>query len=289
MQSMAEPLSAPGGSVPTATSVSLLTAREWLEQEIPFDFTEFGSASSTQSGRGDSLFFTHWVGLPDLVNEYVGQSDNSNRHLSPLSPRMVRMGLTTEATASFCFTYVLRSVIEFLGLPIGVDVIGNYPIVDSERPDVGGDERMATLAAPPVFADIVVTDDHNPRLVVEMKRPGLFRRTTSADVPPIHLREETHSGPPIVPMLGAVTQLFGYLKKLNLKYGILSSFDLIYVAHRQGEYGETLFISEGFHRGSKKFVAVIAFMLSMAMNDLGNFEKKGMHCDIDFYHNSICE
>ena len=289
MPSMAEPLSAPGGSVPTATSVSLLTAREWLEQEIPFDFTEFGTASGTQSGRGDSPFFIHWVELPDLVNEYVGQSDNSNRHLFPLNPRMVSMRGTSEATASFCFNSVLRSVIEFLGLPIEVDIEGNYPIVDSEGPDVGDDERMARLAAPPVFADIVVLDGENPRLVVEMKRPGLFRRTTRADVPPIHLQEETHSGPPIALMLGAVTQLFGYLKKLNLKYGILSSFDLIYVAHRQGKYGETLFISEGFHRGSKKFVAVIAFMLSMVMKDLGNFEKKGMHCGIDFYHNSICE
>ena len=289
MQSMAEPWSAPGGSVPTATSVSLLTAREWLEQEIPFDSAEFGSASGTQSGRGDSPFFTHWDGLPDLVNEYVGRSDNSNRHLSPLSPRMVRMRGTSDATASFCFNYVLRSVLGVLGLPIEVDVFASYPIVDSEGPDVGDDERMARLAAPPVFADMVVTVGENPRLVVEMKKPGLFRRTTWADVPLIHFRGEMPSGPRIAPMLGAVTQLFGYLKKLNLKYGILSSFDLIYVAHRQGKYGETLFISEGFHRGSKKFVAVIAFMLSMAMNDLGNFEKKGMHCDIDFYHNSICE
>ena len=250
---------------------------------------EFGSASGTQSGCGDSPCFTHWVDLPDLVNEYVGRYDNSNRHLSPLSPRLVRLWDTSEATASFCFNYVLRMVTEVLGPSI--EVLANFPIEDSEGPDVGDDERMARLAAPPppVFADMVVTVGGDPRLVVEMKRPGLFRRTTWADVPLIHLRGETHSGPRIAPMLGAVTQLFGYLEKLNLKYGILSSFDLIYVAHRQGKYGETLFISEGFHRGSKKFVAVIAFMLSMAMKDLGNFEKKGMHCDIDFYHNSICE
>ena len=89
-------------------------------------------------------------------------------------------------------------------------------------------------------------------------------------------------------MLEVVQQLFGYMVKLNLKWGILSSFDLTYVAHCQGDFGETLFISDGIDRLSKRLLGVIAYMLRRATEDPDNFQKEGMHCDIDFYHNSIC-
>ena len=68
---------------------------------------------------------------------------------------------------------------------------------------------------------------------------------------------------------------------LNLVYGILSSFDLIYVAYRAGEFADMLYISDGIPRTDPNFLATIAYIWNKSLNEpvvfkKAVFKKRGM-------------
>ena len=72
-------------------------------------------------------------------------------------------------------------------------------------------------------------------LVVEMKQPAVFRANTSSAIPCLCDMGDRVGGPSgPEPLADAVQQLYGYMVGLELAYGILSSFDLTYVAYRGG-------------------------------------------------------
>ena len=189
-RSMKEPMSEPDGSLPRASSMSLLTTREWLRQEIPIDVEDFGIASSR---RNEAHVLRE---LPRLVDDYVQGFDSSEPRLLPFDPADFQHRDNTEQNASSYFAFALRRV----GVPLGLSLTirSQEPIPGSRGPDEGVDQRVARLAASPTqYADYVVTVGGKQVLVVEMERPGLFRRNVLSPIPCLHFRGQRVVGLPL--------------------------------------------------------------------------------------------
>ena len=143
---------------------------------------------------------------------------------------------------------------------------------------------MSLAASPSERADIVATVDGKPVLVIEMKRPGLFRRSIDSDIPSLlRLQEPEHGGrrrsQPTTEedvMFAAVQQLFVKMCWMNLGWGILSSYNLTYVAHRQPPDGEVPFIYEGYHCRDSIFLGLLGYMLQTSNDKRHRFNWKGM-------------
>ena len=111
-----------------------------------------------------------------------------------------------------------------------------------------------------------------------MKRPGLFKRSIDSNIPSLlQLQEPKHGRRRRQPtteedvMFAIVQQLFVKMCWMNLGWGILSSYDLTYVAHRQPPDGEVLFVSEGYHCRDSIFLGLLGYMLQTSNDKRDRF------------------
>ena len=270
-----------------STSIRLVTLQGWLSEPFPVrGITQFGTASSHGSAYRRSLNLGRWEDLSESVRHYLEHSDDTNAHLLPLSStaETLRLEFPNESSASATFQTLLR----LFQRPLGRDFFlrPEMPSSTSLESDGGAGGLAALAESPRRFSDIVVSpneDFSNPVLVVEMKRPAVFRATQTSSIPILwNLVEvagldnsEAVAGDRV--RLAAVRQLHGYMDSLDLKYGILSSFDVIYVACRREDCGEkTLFISDGIARSDPHYVATLAYILSKTLNEDAVFKRPGM-------------
>lgn len=247
-----------------STSSGLVTLKGWLSEPFPvLGITHFGAASSHGNTFRQSFNLRCWEDLSESVLLYFEQSDDSNAYLAPLSSisYMLRLSYSNESTASNAFQTLLlaftRPLRQEFFLRFGASATTS---LEFDR-GAGG---LAVLAESSSrrFSDIEVRLDEdfsNPILVVEMKKPAVFRATRDSRVPTLwNLAEivaglnnsEAVAGDRV--RLDAVRQLHGYMDHLGLKFGILSSYDVIYVACRREDCGEeTLLIYDGIVRSDR--------------------------------------
>ena len=268
---------------------NLMTLKRWLQQEfLVLGVSAFDGTPSSRSRFRQSLYLMRWVELSDSVRAYLEECDDRTRRLQPLLASSVARSFLTlnesnERSALASFRSLLVYLEEALAQSFSVREEERVPIsVES----VGADGLAALMASSSgLYAGLVVKVNGKSVLVIEMKRPALFSRTVSSEIPTLcdlgdlvggRGSDEPQAGDPV--RLEAIRQLYAYMVGLNLVYGILSSFDLTYVAYRAGEFGERLYISDGIPRTDPNFLATIAYILHKSLNEVAAvFKKRGMN------------
>ncbi|KAG0591105.1 hypothetical protein M758_1G146600 [Ceratodon purpureus] len=249
-----------------------LTRRQWLQQRISRSIVrDFGVASS-RGEEPSSVSVNGWDRFLLDVDVFIQQSDDTSQVCAPFDEDNLDFFNISESKACYNFNLVLTNVGRALGYTL--DMQDNVRSISFSRSDENASrqaERMATSSRQ--SADFGVSEfDKPPFLVVEMKRPAVFRRSATADIPYIceALEETTKAYPSPAARLAVepLYQLYRYMKAMNLAYGIISSFDLTFFVEREGEgeLGEILLISEGISNTSSKFLAAVAYMVDKAMN-----------------------
>lgn len=105
-----------------------------------------------------------------------------------------------------------------------------------------------------------------------MKKPTVFRRSVNSTIPNLcesAARAASSSSPLTedVVMLEPVYQVYRYMPRMKLGYGIVNSFDLTFLVWHTEDEDETLLISEGIPNTSASFVGALAYMVHTAIED----------------------
>ncbi|KAG0591108.1 hypothetical protein M758_1G147100 [Ceratodon purpureus] len=165
-----------GSAVPT-----YLSKRQWLQQTLPGVIEDFGPTPSRRGGVHSPFQVAAWD-VSGTVDDFVGKFDDSSPDQAPFDTEYLAYNEPSKATASTNFWVVLRKVGRLLGYNLLVQP--NAQSRSSPRPNVDASQRAVMLASSSVQkADYGVSVDGRQFLVVEMKRPAVFRRSANSAIP----------------------------------------------------------------------------------------------------------
>ena len=169
------------------------------------------------------------MGRFKAVAEFVRKFDDSFRGQIILDVMGLSFRDASETAAAYNFQYVINRVCAFLGHST-VCVEANAR--SSPRPNMDPGENAEVLASSVGKADYGLSLDGGRRfLVVEMKRPSVFRRSVNSTIPNLceSALAASSSSPRTedVVLVEPVYQLYRYMKSMKLGYGIISSFDVL--------------------------------------------------------------
>ena len=206
-----------------------LSKRRWLRQELPITVTDFGPTASRRHEPHPALAVRHWD-VSRAVAEFVQKFDDSLRDqiiLDVGALDYIGFGDASEATAAYNFRYIINRVCAFLGHSTARVEANAWSSRDP------GKNAKALASSSVQKADYGLSLDGRRFLVVEMKRPSVFRRSVNSTIPNLceSALAASSSSPRTedVVLVEPVYQLYRYMKSMKLGYGIISSFDLTFL------------------------------------------------------------
>jgi hypothetical protein len=254
---------------------------EFLNQQLPIFEFYFGARNNPRPKPDPAPLVVHpWNCVVADVNNFVDSLDGRPR----LSQYIIQLLLASTASKAD-LACQMRSMIAVIGRNFfdedsGFNASFERVVGSSSQRDGLDDARMAAslLAEGPRERTILVARLRgNPIFAVEMKLPSAFRTGKAVRAPSLvqNYREWSNAafnsdgslaasnpdGSPTISAFCAVQQLYGYLHKLNLNFGVISSLDLTYLVKRDGL---ELSISEHIKWDSGNLVATLGFLIHLA-------------------------
>ncbi|KAG0613049.1 hypothetical protein M758_6G072700 [Ceratodon purpureus] len=254
----------------------LLTRRQWLQQRISCPIVSDFGVASERGEEKSTVAVRPWDTFLSDVDNFIQQSDDTSRVCLPFDEGNLDVFHVSEFKACHNFYLVLRNVGRALGYSLHMQ--------DGVRPtsfsfsDENASQQAERMANPSGQSAVfpVCEPDKPFFLVIEIKRPAVFRRSASSDIPSMcSALLDTVSNKAEHKLYISVEplhQLYRYMKAMNLAYGIMSSFDLTFFVKREGEFGDTLLISEGITNTSSNFLGALAYMVDKAIKDPKQFK-----------------
>lgn len=225
-----------------------LTEREVLGQRISGRYEFLKSTITTPSGEGrrSRLRVSPWPEVTDLVVEFVGQADNSNRNHRPYDPEhtdaWAQANYSNEGTATNVITTVFTYLME---VTRGTQRLQNW-LVQSQRalsPQAGAGAVQRSRVRRADFTICSTAEGQAILVVGEIKRPGFFEQFTKGErgfgsTLPRLVGEEGGQAPDDAArriqrhVAKGLSQMLKYLTRANLKYGIISCADVWWTVQR---------------------------------------------------------
>ena len=166
--------------------------REWFQQELPYGMVDFGPTPKKRNAAHTLEYLRAWTDVFDVIDTFVKGFDDSILRLprGEFDSGLLAGRGNDEVSAFVSFQIVLRKVGIILGLSI-FDLSYEVPVRRSRGSP--SQQAVSLVASPSERADIVATVDGKLVLVIEMKRPRLFRRSIDSDIPSLlRLQEPEH-------------------------------------------------------------------------------------------------
>uniref|UniRef100_A0A7I4D8Z5 Protein kinase domain-containing protein n=1 Tax=Physcomitrium patens TaxID=3218 RepID=A0A7I4D8Z5_PHYPA len=296
--------------VTTACHAGNLTWAEWLNQRLPPLLFSFSARPGLRLAKEEFIPAStiRWDLWPD-VDQYVADAVTKPSRHERIDLRVHTQTRKIFSEADCCFVY--QSLLANIGSVILGDkfamaaeewsrssaVTQQRTTADINRGtlnDLSADlNNVFELARgnpeSGLRADIVLKCTGRTFLVVEMKRPSFFRGAVDQNFPDLVKGYEDKDlrfldGQRSHVLAQSITQLFRYLVRHEIGYGIISSADLSYLVSR---VGDSLRISEGIEWHDPKFIGALAYFMEKAADDTtpyvwggGNGGKHSQDCDI---------
>jgi hypothetical protein len=246
--------------------------KEFLNQKLPIVKFHFKPPNQSRPHRLWPLGVLEWVGVDTQIHEFVDSQSGNYR----LTGESIVFGIPDRAREADLLRQMHNMILvigrslfsKYSGFSICLEQVGSSSILEIDG--LGDAGNLAVLLAEGLRKRINIVSKlgSNPIFVVEIKGPSAFRANSRQRAPSLvqdyrdsSIAASKPDGSPANSAVCAVQQLYGYLDKLALNFGIISSLDLTYLVQRDGLQ---LLILEPIAWDSGNLVAALGFLIHLA-------------------------